>query len=235
MSTVTFAEIEDIAVEVLNTSLPSATYGDVGTGSGRDRYKAAEITPVFRLCDLSIARQILNNPKDGRRSAYLTTTTVAHGAAIPPHVAPIDAIFMTITGGQYAGTRGIEAWGIDRLNELEDENRNPQTNPFIRPHAVLEGLTIFHNAAGIIAGGASGASLSVRYATLTYASGGTVILSPDECARAIACAGLAIHFLKDGQRASAAQIFEAMYRNEMRALNIAAPDLAAMAQTQEAA
>jgi hypothetical protein len=228
---VSFAELEDIAVEALNASQPSSTYGDVNSG----RFKAGEITPPMRLIDLSIARQILNNPNDGRRAAYLTTSNIAHGAAIPTHISPLDAIYMTITGGQYAGTRAVELWPLSKLNELEDENRNPQANPFISPHAIIENNTVFHNAAAIVAGGASGVTVTLRYPTLTHASGGSNIQSPDEFAWAIVNGALSLLVAKDGQRISAANHFEQVYLQEMKMLQVSAPELGQIAQMQEAA
>ena len=228
---VAFTYLEDIAAETLAATVPSGSYGDVSSG----RWKAGEIIPPMRLVDLAIARQILNNPNDGRRSAFLTTSTVAHGGVIPTHIAPIDAIYMTITGGVYAGTRAVELWPLSKLNELEDENRNPQTNPYIAPHAIVENLMLFHKAAGVVAGGASAAMLTVRYPILTNNDSSTNILSPDEAAMAIVYGALRLHMQKDGQRAASAGLFHAMYLSELKGLGVSAPDLDQVAQMQEAA
>ncbi len=229
---VAFTYLEDIAAETLAATVPSGSYGDVSSG----RWKAGELIPPMRLVDLAIARQILNNPNDGRRSAFLTTSTVAHGGVIPTHVSPIDAIYMTITGSHpYVGTRAVELWALSKLNELEDENRNPQANPYIAPHAILENLTVFHNAAGIVAGGASAATLTVRYPTLTNNDSSTNILSPDEAAMAIVYGALRLHMQKDGMRVSSASLYHSMYLAELKGLSITAPDLDQIAQMQEAA
>ena len=216
---VLITDIQNFCVEILNASQPSSGYGVINS----ERFKAGEFDFAIRLGDIAAARSILNNPNDGRRAGFLTSSAVLHTNFIPTHVGPIDDVWFDISGGYYAGLRGVEPWPISRLNELEIENRNPQANPFIEPHVIIEGDAVFHNAAGLVAGGASAASLFVRYPVLNYNGTSTTIQSPDEFVRAIACAALAILMMKDGQRTGAGQTFESMYRNEMAVLGVQTP------------
>lgn len=214
------ATIVNDLIELLNQSQPGSSFGTISS----ERYKQAEFSDAVLFADIAVLRSILNNPSDGRRAPFLTNSAVQHTTFIPTHVGPIDDVWFDITGGEYAGLRGVEPWPISRLNELEIENRNPQSNPFIEPHVIIEGDAVFHNAAGLVAGGASAASLYVRYPTLTFNSGATNIQSPDEFARAIACAAAAFLFGKDGQRTGAVSIYWQMYRAEMAMLNVQAPN-----------
>jgi hypothetical protein len=210
-------------VELINASTPSASYGTTGSPYS-EKYKPQEFTDAVLYADIAAARSILNNPKDGRRAGFLTNSAVGHTLFIPTHVGPIDDVWFDITGGEYAGLRGVEPWPVSKLNELENENRNPQANPFIEPHVIIQGDAVFHNAAGLVFGGASAASLYVRYPVLTFNISATNILSPDEFARAIACAAASFLFGKDGQRIGAVSIYWQMYRAEMAMLNVQVPN-----------
>lgn len=214
---VAIADIQFFAVEILNASQPTSSYGTISS----EKYKAGEFDFAIRLADLAIAKQYALD--EGRRASFLTTATVAHAGQLPSRIGSIDSIFFTVTGGPYAGARGPKFLPVSELSYLEDQNRNPQSNPYIKPFVILENNTLFHTGGGMVAGGASGVTVTVRYATVSYSSGGTNIQSPDESARAVACAALAILVTKDGQRVSAGSLYENMYHGEMKGLGFAQP------------
>lgn len=210
------ADVQNACVELVNASTPGNAYGAVG-GLGSEKFKSGEFDFWIRAADVSVYGQILKAQGEGRRVGALTTSVVAHGSTIPTHVGPIDAVFMTVTGGYYAGTRVPEQ---APPMQIEDENRNPQSNPAIKPHFFIEGNTVFHNGTGLVAGGASAATLTVRYATLTYSSGGTSLQSPDEAVMAVAALALEMLITKDGQRTSAGGLYAGTYRFEMTRLGM---------------
>lgn len=214
-------DVQNACVELLNQSQPSSSYGTISS----ERFKSGEFDFWIRAADVAVYGAILSAQGEGRRVGALTQSAIAHGATIPTHVGPIDAVYFTITGGRFNGTRGATLWPISKLGELENENRNPESNPLIEPHAIVENNTVFHNAAALIAGGASGVSFFVRYATLTYSSGGTTLQSPDEAIYGVAARTLAMLVQKDGQRTGAGSTFYTISKNELAGLNVDSPPL----------
>lgn len=186
-----------------------------GTLTNPERYVDGEVTDACLSADAAICRAIIETPGHGRRKDFLTSATVAHGAQIATHVGPVESIIFAVTGGAYAGTRAGNPAGKD---EIERDNRNPLALTLIEPAYYLEGDTVYHNAAGLVAGGASSVTVTAAYCTFTLTS---ACQSSDEMERAVVLAAVALLIGKDGHHTAAAAGFEAQYRQEMANLGVA--------------
>lgn len=222
-----FSALSPICIELVNGSDPSVGLGILS--SNQEWLKPSEFFPLFVLSDARIARLICNTRGLGARKAFLTGTQsgIAHGAQLSAMVGPVEVVVFVVTGGRWAGThragmpRGATPDRI--LEELSIENRNVTANPEIAPHYVQDGHTIFHNAAGLILGGASGVSVNATFCTFTINFSATSCQCPDEYARVIAADSLAAYFAKDGGKVQAAAYFNSIVESELAGLGVATP------------
>lgn len=205
------------AVELLNESDPDSSYGAI-TG---ERYKSGELDVSLLLAAATIVRAICNLKGHGRRADYFTTqNNVQSGAALASMVGPVETVQFAVTGGAYAGTQpGIEM-PISYLDELLQENRNPQ-GVDIEPRYVQEGNTLYHTAAGMLLAGASQVIVNVRHCQFTLDLAATEAPIPGEFARACAAGSLEMELMKDGHKIGAGNAFGQIWGREMSLLGIA--------------
>lgn len=217
-----FTSLSAICIEIVNGSDPSVGLGVLS--STQEWLKALEFYPLFVLTDATVARMICNTKGLGARKTFLTGTQagIANAGQLSVMVGPVEVIQFVITGGRWVGTqragspRGTTPDEI--LRELSLENRNVTANPEIAPHFVQDGQTVFHNAAGLILGGASAVSVNATFCVFTINFSATSCQCPDEYSRAIAAGALAQYFSKDGAKVQAAAYFNSIFQAELAAL-----------------
>ena len=218
----TVANLTVSAVEVLNASTSNLSLGVIA--STQEFLKSGELALYLLLTDASIANLICQRRGFGARKTFLTGSQagIANGAQLSAMVGPVESIQFTITGGRWAGTQaGTLPRGDDpskQLLELQIENRNVTLNPEIAPHFVQDGQTMFHNAAGLVLGGASSVSVAATFCVFTYNQGASSVQCPTEWSRATVFGALAMAMAKDGQRTQAAAYFDGLYKGELAAL-----------------
>jgi hypothetical protein len=219
-----FSSLSAICIEIVNGSDPSVGLGVLS--SNQEWLKANEFYPLFALSDAKHARLICNLRGFGARKAFLTgnQSGIANGGQLNAMVGPVEAIIFVVTGGRWAGThRAGSPRGKtpdEMLQELSIENRNVTANPEIAPHFVQDGGTIFHNAAGLVLGGASSVSVNATYCAFTINFAATSCQCPDEFARSIAADALAMYMAKDGHKVQAAEYFKALAQAEQASLGV---------------
>lgn len=217
---VSLTQVSNVAVEILNASQPASAYGTIVS----ERFKAGECNDVILFGDASTVHWILKTRGHGRRKDFLTGSSsgIAHGAQLASRVGPLETIVFVVTGGEYAGTIFPVEWPDDEFHrrELARENRNVLAESEIEPHYIISGGTLFHNAAALVAGGASSVSVNSTWCQFVLSG---ACQAPDEFVRADALAALAILMQKDGNRVSSANLFETMYRGEMAGLGVPIP------------
>jgi hypothetical protein len=145
--------------EVLNAS--PAAFGTLAD----PRRHASEISTAILDADEAVIVAGLENPAWGHRATFVAASSaIAHGGAVPAHYGAVEKVVFTITGGLYAGTKaGDEA----PRDVIELDNLNPNGLTRIPPRYALEQNTLWHNAAGLILGGASGVTVVAHIATFT--------------------------------------------------------------------
>ena len=130
---------------------------------------------------------------------------------------PLESLLFVITGGPLAGSRRGTEMAIGTIQEIEIEILNVLALTRIKPHYIIDGDTLYHNAAGLVIAGASSVSVNSRFCQFTISSS---CQSPDEFLRSVAIASNATLFLKDGQREAAGQTFEGMLKTELASLGV---------------
>jgi len=109
---------------------------------------------------------------------------------------------------------------VERSQDLDRENLNSLALTRLFPHYVLDkDNTIYHNAAGMVLGGATSISVNTAFYVFTITASPQ---SPDSYLRAVCLAALAALMLKDGQREQAAQVFDGMLNTELKLLGLSA-------------
>lgn len=208
----------EIAVELLNRSDPAGALGAIS--ANQEFLKASEFNRVLILADAKRARLICEDPNNRARKIFLTGTQsgMASGAQLNTMVGPPESVVFVVTGGRWAGTHpgSLPRGGSskEQFDELGFETRNVTANPEIKPHFVPMNGTIFHNAAGIVLGGASAVSVNVAYCQFTINFSATSLQCPDEWTRSIVADALAMQFGKDGHRSEAVVLFTRLANEE---------------------
>lgn len=217
----TIANLQVAAIEVYNVSAPSLGLGALSTL--QEFIKTGEFGVYLLLTDASLANKLCQRKGDGARKPFLTGSQsgIANGGQLNAMVGPVESIQFSVTGGRWAGLQpGSLPRGEDvasQLDELRIENRNVTANPEIGPHFVQDGLTIWHNAAGLVLGGASSVSVNGTFCTFTYNQGASSVQCPSEWSRTTILGALAMGFGKDGQRTEAASLFNGLYKTDLAA------------------
>jgi len=205
-----FTTLAEIATEIVGGSSGAVSLGAIDS----EWLKSGEFLRLLVLEDYSTARLVCSVKGYGPRVPFLTgsQTNIANGAQLVNHAGPVEAVLFVIVGGIWDGThRGVPPRGADigsQLGELSIENTNPTNNPFIRPHCVEDGNTIFHNKAGLLKGGASSVTVNTTFPlipAINFAASNT--LCSDEFAEAICLGALGVKFGHDGDRMSAAAAY----------------------------
>jgi hypothetical protein len=212
---ISITQVKNLSVELLNQSDPGSGYGSISA----ERYKSGEITDHILAADATIVRAICNTKGHGRRKDFLTgaASGIAYGAQLATRVGPLEGVQFVITGGPLAGTRHGKEWTARMIQELDRENLNPLALTRIFPHFILDGDTLYHNAAALVLGGASSVSVNTTFCVFSLTS---ACQAPDEFLRAVALASNASLFLKDGMREGAGAVFEGMLKTELEMLGV---------------
>lgn len=217
-----FATLQEIAIELIGASSGAVALGVIDS----EWCKTNECLRLLVLSDHSTAKLICGLKGYGPRKTFLTGAQagIANGAQLNVMAGPTESLVFVVTGGRWAGThRAVPPRGADtaaRLAELSIENRNPTANPEIPPHAVEDGITIFHNAAGLVLGGATSASVNATYPVIPAINfAATVTISPDEFSESIVMDALGVKFASDGHRIEAAN-FATLRADKIRALGL---------------
>lgn len=195
---------------VVLATVRSEVYGSLnaatafGSNDDPERWTQEEIDAAILNADGDIIRAICDNPMHGARRAFLTSSNVLHGGQIPAHLGPIDSVIFTVTGGLYAGTRDAE---FNRI-AIEEDNRNPSGLTSIPPRYYVEGDILYHNGAGLIAGGASAVTVAVYYCIYARTS---ACQAPDEFFDVEKVGAMSKLVNKEGVYADAQSVWGGMY------------------------
>lgn len=217
----TVANLTISAVEVYNQSASSLALGAISPTS--EWLKAGEFALYLLLTDASLANAICQRKGSGARRTFLTGSQagIANGGLLSSMVGPVEKVSFSVTGGRWAGTyQGTMPRGTDPMAELQIENRNVTANPEIPPHFIQDGATIWHNAAGLVLGGASSVSVDATFCVFTYNQAATSVQCPSEWSRATVYGALEMAMLKDGHKAQAAGVFHTMFQHEKAVLGM---------------
>src|SRR5262245_17223195 len=152
----------------------SATASEQYLAAASDpRFATTEIQDVLLSVDLDNASIICRDPDNGRRVNFLSTValatitsqTAAAKLLLPTHVGPIEAVEFAITGGDSNGftLQARDAEGDEGV--ITWENRNPN-NLQLYPRFTADGNSLYVNAPGMIAGGATNIIVNVTLAAL---------------------------------------------------------------------
>lgn len=182
-------------------------------------WKTADVDESILAADAMVISGLLWTPGNGHRRTFEAASTTAHGALIADHVGPIGAVTFAITGGIYAGTRAAK---LVTKEEIERDNLNPAALKTIPPKYAIEGDRLFHNAAGMVLGGASAITVSVDICTFTLT---TSCQAPDECYNAVFHGAMFI-LAKNGHHNDAAGTYRQAFQADLLLLGIA-PEIAA--------
>jgi hypothetical protein len=220
----TVANLQLGAIEVANASAPGLGLGSLSALN--EFFKSGEFGIYLLLSDSSIANLICQRKGFGARKTFLTGSQVgiANGAQLNAIVGPVESIQFTVTGGSWAGLQvGTAPRGADlarQLAEIQLENRNVTANPEIGPHFVQDGHTLWHNAAGLVLGGASSVSVSGTFCVFTYNQSATSVQCSSEWSLATIYGAMEMAFGKDGQKTAASNHFNGMKKGELAALGL---------------
>lgn len=176
-------------------------------------WKTTDADESILAADALVRTAIMLTPGHGRRAEAESTSSTAHGAIIAAHLGAIGAVTFAITGGAFAGTRGAQ---LVTQEEVEIDNLNPQALTRIRPKYAVQGSRLFHNAAGLVLGGASSITVNTDICTYTLTS---ACQAPDECGDAVFHLAMST-ILKDGQHESAASTYRQMAQQDLAMLGI---------------
>jgi len=220
----TITYLQSLSIELYNVSAPGLAFGALSTL--QEFIKSGELGVYLLLTDASLANLICQQKGFGARNTFLSgnQTGISSGGQLSAMVGPVESIQFAVTGGRWAGTQpGALPRGdslSNQLIELQNENRNVNANPEIAPHFVQDGATIWHNAAGLVLGGASSVIVSSKFAQFIFNQAATSVQCPSEWSRATCFGGLATAFGKDGQRVEAAGLFKGLYQSELAVMGI---------------
>lgn len=220
----TTAVLQVGAIEIFNASAPGLSLGSLS--SANEFLKSGEFAVYLLLADAGLANLICQNKGFGARKTFLTGSQagITHGGQLNAMVGPVESIQFSVTGGRWTGLQpGVPPRGADlasQLAELQLENRNVNLNPEIAPHFVQDGATIWHNAAGLVLGGASSVSVNGTFCSFVYNQSASVVQCPSEWNKALIYSALDMAFGKDGVKIDASGKFAAGYKVELAALGI---------------
>lgn len=211
----------EIGVEMHNSSDPSLGLGVISANRGF--MKSGEFGRHLLLSDAAIAR-IAANSDIGAKAVFLTTAVaVAHASALPSMIGTVDAVLFAVTGGAWNGTQRAtlpRGRSIDEmLDTIRIENQNPDGLD-VEPHYVIKGNSIFHNGAGVVLGGASAVSVSVRYPSFTQNFSASSVQCPPEFDRALVASAFTFQFPKGGNRLEVGNYFQGIFEKEMATVGL---------------
>lgn len=137
------------------------------------RFATAEIQDVLISVDLDNATIICKDPDNGRRVLFLTTVPLATITSqttpakllLPTHVGPIEAVEFAITGGDFNGFTLQASPSPNDEGVITWENRNPNALA-LYPRFTADGNSLYVNAPGMIAGGATSITVNITAAML---------------------------------------------------------------------
>jgi broad specificity phosphatase PhoE len=153
--------------------------------------------------DGAIVALILETEGHGRREAFKSTVSVAHGAMVPTHLGDISVAISSKAASRCKSVQYIE--------RLRANNAGFTT---IRAKYVLdENNVLWHTGIG---------NASV---TLFNYTRGVVLQAPDEYKPAIVCGIVAIRMGKDGEKTGAAGYYNSLYQNYLAMISQGAKSL----------
>ena len=208
-------QVNKRVAEALGMSNAASAFGAYDGGT----WKTADVDESILSADAMVISGLLWTPGNGHRRAFEAASSTAHGALIADHVGPIGAVTFAITGGLYAGTRSAK---LVSKEEVERDNLNPAALTTIPPKYAIEGDRLFHNAAGMVLGGASSITVSVDICTFTLT---TACQSPDEAYDAVFHGAMFI-LAKNGHHNDAAGTYRQAFQQDLLLLGVA-PEIAA--------
>lgn len=213
------SDVTNLATELLNYSDGGLGYGVVQAGG---RLKGTEATKLVLFLDESVCRLFLQLKGHPRRGPFLTNTqTLDDGELLDTSVGAPEKFQFQVTGGTNAGTWAAIEKGMDYLAELEAEIRNPlalKAVSQIKPHLIVDGVTVRHNAAGLLKD-TSVAAVAVTGLLPVFTPSGSC-QAPTEFTMAEVYAFVATEMSKDGARISGAAHYKSLYQMEMASLGV---------------
>lgn len=158
------------------------------TPDAGSRAYAQEIIDLALTIDVELIEIGLRNATWAHRVDFAQSTTVAHGANLPAHVGPIDAV---IIGGKNASVAPVE--------QIEKERELVALSVAVTPHYNTDGYVLAHNGSS---------SATVKSCIVTR---GSVLQSPDELEGAIIHGVLSLVASPEGEDAQLQAGYAAMY------------------------
>lgn len=174
----------------------AATYSSTPSDS---RVYTQQIKDLINSTDGMVVEAICSNPTHPRRSGFLTSSTVAHAAAIPTHVGPIEAVIVD----------GAPAEWWDRGEIVNDISNVLSLTTIPKRYAIDGSNRFYHN----------GTTATVHYATYTRSAADPPVLqSPDEYTELIVVGACRILATVEGEDPQAAAYWNQLWESGMSAI-----------------
>lgn len=180
--------------KAVNAALNLAdTYSEVPDAGSR-AYEQ-QLIDLAQTIDVELIEIGLRNATWAHRVDFVQSFTVAHGANLPTHTGPIDAV---IVGGKNASVAPVE--------QIEKERELVALGIAVTPHYNTDGFVLAHNGT---------VSATVKSCIV---SRGSVLQAPDELEGAIIRGVLSLVSSPEGEDPQLQAGYAAMYQADKQAL-----------------
>lgn len=199
---------------------------DTGTAFGSisataTQYNTTDISSAVLAADRLIYTAGLLTPGHFWRRGATTATAVTSGALLAAHLGDVESVTFVITGGARAGTHGAI---LSLLAQIIQDNLNPSALTLLLPRYAIFDNRIYHNAAGLVLGGAS--AITVNADIVAFTPSGSVCSSPDEAEEAVFHGAMRSLQPLDGMGMDAAGGWDRMFMEDVTSLGISPQALA---------
>lgn len=215
MAVVTITEVKNLAVELLGQSTPDLSLGALTTAG---KIKSGELDLLALLIDECVVQSFLMMRGHWARNAFLTVNqVVSSGDLLSSSAGPVESVEFQVTGGDAPGFHPGNEMSVSYKEELDRETTNLlalRAITQIKPNVIIDGGTIYHNAVGLVVGGASVVVVTAKQPAFTRTS---ACQAPSSFTMAEAYGLIATEMAKDGVRSSGATYYRSLYEKEMAA------------------
>jgi len=182
------------AVSQVNSRVVACYNTYSSTPTDTERFPGTETLDATLDADGQVVKAFLQNAGDGRRSGFLTSTSLAYGAEVPSHLGQLESV--TIAGDLAIPSLPLRV-RLDRNSVLPTA---AAPGPFV-PKYYLAGNQIFHNGTNLL----FGTTLAVvTYADYTRSS---ICQAPSEYTAAVVALAVAMLIVKNGGRSDAGSYY----------------------------
>lgn len=179
-----------------------------------------QLRDAILAVDGNVVRAICESGNHGRRRDYIVSVALAHGAQIPSHVGPIDAVRIAGLAATPWDPRDIE---MERVNALGVP---------LQPHFAVDNARIYHN--GTVASfGVSTADLD--HCAYAMDTSGSLCQAPVEYADAVLCGTLEYLFGVEGDDVAAANLYGRTFQMYLQMIKGGAMNIPSLGAIQQEA